>query len=54
MRRSQYDDGRDAATRDGCDRLADFARKIEGPLLALAGAVLCLVAWAFLSPRGPQ
>lgn len=31
-----------------------FVRRCEGPLLALAGAVLCLVAWAFLAPRGPQ
>ena len=39
---------------DGCDRLADFARKFEGPLLTITGAVLCLVAWAFLAPRGPR
>lgn len=54
MRPSIHDDGRDAATREGCRWLADFGRRIEGPLLAFAGLVLCLVAWALLAPRGPR
>lgn len=51
MRPSLHDDGRDAETRAGCDRLERLAARIEGPLMVFAGVVLLILCWAFFAPR---
>lgn len=54
MRPSIHDDGRTPEDRETCRRMEAGWRDAEGILYAFAAAVLCLVAWAFFAPRGPQ